>query len=210
MCTLCQRARSPPKGSCKTCSKENCLTLTHSFPNLFRPGTLFSLQDTCYNAVKYRLGKCSPSGKHKTLHPSLSQSLWMHFWMERYVCLSLDLIFFVTPAMKFQRVVPERRKDWGGLGECGCILPSFSGLRHICPLSSPEGVSAILNKFAHWALLSPTCSSSGLALCPPTRTIGTCSGVLANQLSEGKKKKQKQTNPQMPWLVVSAEYSHHG
>ena len=200
MCTLCQRAHSSPKGSDKSCSKENCFTLTHSFPKLFWPGTLFSLQDTCYSAVKYRLGKCSPRGKHKSLHPSLSQSLCMHFWMERYVCLSLDLTFFVTPAMKFQRVVPERRKDWGGLGECWCILPSFSGLRHVCPLSSPEGVSAILNKFAHWALLSPTCSSSGLALCPPTRTLEHAVECWqTSSLKAKRKNKQKQT-PKCPDL----------
>jgi len=28
--------------------------------------------------------------------------------MRRYVCLSLDLAFFVTPAMKFQKIIPGK------------------------------------------------------------------------------------------------------
>lgn len=216
LCTLCHKGTFTSQSSDKSCSKESCFTLTHSFPDLFQPGTLFSLQDTCYNAVKHRLGKCWHKWKHKTLHLSLSRSLWMHFWMGRYVCLSLDLAFFVTPAMKFQKVVPGRRKDWGGRGEHRCILESFPGFEHICLLSPPKGIFLLNSINLHakpFSLLLAALLAS--KLCPPTRTMGTCSGVLANQLFEGQvKNKNKPPNALIcsvywtfpPWLNSSYQW----
>lgn len=69
------RAQSPPKASEKSCSKENYLIVTYSFPNLFWHGSLPpspSTKDTCYSAVKCRLEKWWPSGKRAILLLSLS------------------------------------------------------------------------------------------------------------------------------------------
>lgn len=114
------------------------------------------------------------------VHHPKSRLFWL--WMEIYIWPSQGIAFFVSPCMKFQRVVLESWQDWGRVGESWGILHILWPWAYIPAL------------FSRGMFLLHSCSNSGPNKWP-------CSGVL----SEGETNKQNQ-RVEEPWFVMLAEF----
>ena len=144
--------------------------------------------------------------------PEISQSLWMRFGQ---VCLPLPgPSIFCNPSYEIPKVIPGREKDWSGRGEHWRILVIFQFWAYMPSLSSRVFLLNSINLHTKpFSLLLAALLAS--KLCPPTRTMGTCSGVLANQLFEGQvKNENKPPNALIgsvywtfpPWLNPSYQW----
>lgn len=145
--------------------------------------------------------------------PEISQSLWMRFGE---VCLPLPgPSIFCNPSYEIPKGNTGEREGlkWERLALTHMRV-IFKFWAYMPSLSSGVFLLNSINLHTKpFSLLLAALLAS--KLCPPTRTMGTCSGVLANQLFEGQvKNKNKPPNALIgrvywtfpPWLNPSYQW----